>query len=177
MILRNRFPHVISDERLGELVTFAADGIALGDDVIIELGTTSGVDGEAAGLFRSPPYGWHTNSHPDARYLVRAAFRSEAELLDGTHWPCSSSPAPVGRGSAHLAYLDAYAPLPRATVQTLEEEIVYIFGHECFHLDQHRRDEAAGWTLYTHADGTHDADRIEHEAEANGQARLAAFRR
>jgi hypothetical protein len=177
MILRNRFSRVISDERLTDLVTFAADGITLSDDVIIELGPTSGVDGEAAGLFRSPPYGWHINSHPAARYLVRAAFRSEHELLDGTHWPCTASATPTGRGSAHLAYIDAYAPLPHITVNTLEEELVYIFAHECFHLDQHRRDEAAHWTLYTHDDGSHDGDRTEYEAEANGQARLAAFRR
>ena len=176
MILLNAFGRAIDDERLRALITFAADGIDLGDDVIIELGATRGIDGEAAGLFRSPPYGWHTNVYPSARYLVRAAFRSEHELLSGDHWPCTASALPGGRGTAHLSYLDAYAPLPPARLDALEEELVYLFGHECFHLLQHRRDEAAGWTLYQAPDGSHDGDRLEREAEAHGQARLAAFR-
>lgn len=177
MILRNRLPRAIGDAALRDLVAFAAGGIPLGDDVLVELGTTSGLDGEAAGLFRTPPYGWHTKAHPGARFLLRAAFRSERELLDGSHWPCTASARPSGRGTGHLDYPASYAPSPPVTVRSLEEELVYILGHESFHLDQWRRDAAAGWTLYELPDGAHDADRVEREAEAAGQGRLAAFRR
>jgi len=177
VILKNRFPRAIDDARLAELVAFAANGIPLGEEVLVELGPTSGVDGEAAGLFRTPPYGWDQKRYPEARFLVRAAFRSERELVDGSHWPCTASVRPAGRGTSHLNYLGAYAPLPPVQVEDLEEELVYLFGHECFHLDQYRRDQAADWTLYEGPDGSHDADRLEREAEAHGQARLAAFRR
>ena len=177
MILKNRFRRAISDERLADLVAIAAAGIPLGDDVIIELAPTSGVDGEAAGLFRTPPYGWDQKRYPEARYLIRAAFRSERELLDGSHWPCTASERPTGRGTSHLNYLAAYHPLPAVRLEDLEEELVYLFGHEIFHLDQYRRDAAADWTLYVLPDGSHDGDRIEREAEANGHDRLAVFRR
>lgn len=176
MILKNRFPRLIDDARLADLVSFAANGIPLGDEVIVELGTTSGVDGEAAGLFRTPPYGWDLKRYPEARYLIRAAFRSETELRDGSHWPCTSSETPRGQGFSHLDYRAAYAPLPRVRLDDLEEELVYLFGHECFHIAQYRRDRDADWTLYELPDGSHDGDRIEREAEAHGQDRLAAFR-
>jgi hypothetical protein len=177
VIIKNRFSRLIDDARLAALVTFAADGIALGDDVLVELSTSTGLDGDAAGLFRTPPYGWDTKVHPGARYYLRAAFRSEREIADGSHYPCTASRVPNGAGFNHLDYLDCYAPLPPVQVASLEEELVYIFGHECFHLDQHRRDEAADWRLYELPDGGTDHDRIEREAEEAGQARLAAFRR
>lgn len=177
MILKNRFRRAISDERLADLVAVAADGIPLGDDVLVELGPTSGVDGEAAGLFRTPPYGWDQKRYPEARFSVRAAFRSERELVDGSHWPCTASERPAGQGSSHLNYLAAYRPLPAVRLEDLEEELVYLFGHEVFHLDQYRRDAAADWALYALPDGSHDGDRIEREAEVHGQNRLAAFRR
>jgi hypothetical protein len=177
VILKNRFRRAVSDERLAALVSIAAAGIPLGDDVIIELAPTSGVDGEAAGLFRTPPYGWDQKRYPEARYLIRAAFRSERELLDGSHWPCTASERPMGRGTSHLDYLAAYHPLPPVRLEDLEEELVYLFGHEIFHLDQYRRDAAADWTLYVLPDGSHDGERIEREAEANGHDRLAVFRR
>ena len=175
MYLKNKLTAVISDERLTELARFAAGPLDL-SDVLVEAGFTTGLDGEAAGLFRTPLYGWDATRHPGATFLVRAAFPQSDLSPAGGHWPCHSSRTPAGRGANHLRYLDAYDGLPATTVDDLEEELVYILGHEFRHLAQWRADAAANWTLYVRADGSHDAEYVEHEAEAAGQARLAAFR-
>jgi hypothetical protein len=175
--LRNRLRAAIDDERLRDLVTFAAGPVALGPDVLVELGLTRGLDGHAAGLFRSPPYGWDSDGHPEVRYFLRAAFPGLTPLLEGSHWPCESSRTPSGPGRNHLKQIDAYGPIGTVRLVGLEEEIVYLLGHESWHLEQHRRDEASGWQLYAHPDGSTDHDRLEREAELVGRDRLAAFRR
>jgi hypothetical protein len=175
--LRNRFRAAITDARLRELATFAAGPVALGPEVLVELGETRGLDGHAAGLFRSPPYGWDASGYPEVRYFLRAAFPGLAPLLDGRHWPCESSRTPAGPGRNHLRQIDAYGPIGPVRLEGFEEEIVYLLGHESWHLEQHRRDEASGWRLYANADGSTDHDRLEREAELVGRERLAAFRR
>lgn len=174
--LRNRLRAAISDERLRELATFAAGPVALGPDVLVELGVTRGLDGYAAGLFRSPPYGWDASGYPQVRYFLRAAFPGPDSLLNGRHWPCESSREPSGPGRSHLRQIDAYGRIGRVRLENLEEEIVYLLGHESWHLEQHRRDEASGWRLYVRPDGAHDGDRLEREAELVGRQRLADFR-
>lgn len=175
MFLKNKLSRVIGDEELRELIAFAADGLDL-SDVLVEAGFTTGLDGEAAGLFRSELYGWDATRYSAARLYVRAGF-PQGDDLRAAHHPCTASPVPSGPGFNHLDYPASYAPNPPVTVDSLEEELVYIYGHEFGHVEQWRADEAAGWTLYQRPDGSHDADRIEREAEARGQARLAAFRR
>lgn len=175
MFLKNKLTRYLSDQELARLIAVAADGLDL-RDVLVEAGFVSGLDGEAAGLFRSAPYGWDLARFPEARLYVRAGFPRGQDLI-AAHHPCSASPTPAGPGCNHLAYLPAYRPLPAVTLQDLAEELVYIYGHEFTHVAQWRADQAAGWTLYQRADGSHDADRLEHEAEAAGQARLGAFRR
>lgn len=175
MFLKNKLSQYVSDQELTGLVRFAADGLDL-RDILVEAGFVSGLDGEAAGLFRSQPYGWDRARFPNARLYVRAGF-PRGQDLQRAHHPCSASPTPAGPGRNHLDYLPAYRPLPAVTLADLAEELVYIYGHEFAHVSQWRADQAAGWTLYQRPDGSHDADRLEHEAEAAGQARLAAYRR
>ena len=175
MFLKNKLSHEISDDALLELIDIAADGLDL-DDVLVEAGFITGLDGEAAGLFRSALYGWDRSRYPHAQLYVRAAFPQGSDLR-ADHYPCTASSIPAGPGFNHLDYPAAYAPHPPVTVHSLEEELVYIYGHEFGHVEQWRADAAADWTLYTRADGSHDGERIEREAEERGQRRLAAFRR
>ncbi len=175
MYLKNKLDSVLSDERLIELVHVAAGPLDL-SDVLVEIGRTNGLDGEAAGLFRTPLYGWDAGRYPAANFLVRAAFPHGDLSPAGGHWPCTASRTPAGPGTNHLHYIDAYEGLPAVTVHDLEEELVYILGHEFRHLAQWRADQAANWTLYLLPDGSHDADAVEHEAEAAGQAILRTFR-
>lgn len=175
MRIKNRLAAHLSDRRLLELAEFAAGGIPT-HDLLVEAGFTSGLDGHAAGLFRASLYGWDAKRHPDLRFYLRAALPEHDLRVAGSHWPCRTTREPGGPGRSHLRYLAAYAPLPTVTVHDLDEELVYILAHEFAHLAQWRADQAAGWRLYRRLDGSHDEDRIEREAEARGQARLAAFR-
>jgi hypothetical protein len=176
MIIENRLPGELTPARLRELIEFAADGTDL-RGVYLELGSTYGLDGYAAGLFRTPPYRWTNKQHPNAEHLVRCAFPAGTRLeRSDPHWPCTASPTPSGPGRSHLCYLPAYRPNPPARLNDYEEEIVYIFAHEIHHLQQWRIDRASGWRSYLDAAGEHDSDRLEREAESVGLARLSAFR-
>ena len=178
-VLRNRLRAAIDDGQLRALVAFAAGPVALGSGVLVELGLTRSLDGHAEGFFRSPPYGWDSAGHPEVRYFLRAAFPNLRSLLSGHHWPCESSyeTFPMGSPYSHLKQVKAYGQSRAVRLHGLHEEIIYLFGREIWHLEQHRRDEASGWRRYARADGSTDHDLLEREAESVGRDRLAAFRR